>query len=56
MTCYLLFYLVHPILNKIIEQMDQKQLFRSTVALTILYIEFNFIKSKLFFGSDLILW
>jgi hypothetical protein len=56
MTCYLLFYLVHPILNKIIEQMGQKQLFRSTVALTILYIGFNFIKSKLFFGSDLILW
>ena len=36
--------------------MDQKQLFRSTVALTILYIGFNFIKSKLFFGSDLLLW
>lgn len=56
MTCYLLFYLVHPILNKVIGQMNQQQLFRSTAALTILYIGVNFIKSKLFFGSDLILW
>ena len=59
MTCYLLFYLIHPILNRIINQMSQKQLFRSAVALAILYIGFNFIKGVkegLFFTSDIIIW
>ena len=56
MTCYLLFYLIHPILNKLISEMSQKQLFRNTAALTILYIGFNFIKGGLFFASGLILW
>lgn len=56
MTCYLLFYPIHPILNNIIEKMNQQQLFRSALVLVILYIFLDFIKSDLFFSSPLILW
>lgn len=59
MTCYLLFYLIHPALNRIIDQMNQKQLFRSAIVLAILYLGFNFIKGVkegLFFTSDIIIW
>lgn len=56
MTCYLLFYPIHPILNDIIKHMSQRQLFRSMSALAILYIFLDFIKSNWFFPSSLILW
>lgn len=56
MTCYLLFYPIHPFLNRIIESMSQKQLFRSVTILSILYIFMNFIVSNLFFSSSLVLW
>jgi hypothetical protein len=45
MTCYLLFYPIHHILNKIIRGMDQRQLFGVTCILSIIYVGVNFIIS-----------
>lgn len=56
LTCYLLFYPIHTILNKIINDMSKTQLFRSVAALSVLYIGINFIVGGLFFSSELILW
>ena len=50
MTCYLLFYLLHPTLNEIIGRMSQKELLRTASLLAVLYIGFNFIKSSFFFS------
>lgn len=55
-TCYLLFYPIHTILNSIISNMSQKQLLRSTSILVLLYMGFNFIKQDLFFCSSFIVW
>ena len=56
MTCYLLFYPVHPLLNRLIKQMSQIELFRATACLTTLYIFLDFINRNWFFPSRLILW
>lgn len=56
MTCYLLFYAIHPILNNIIKPMEQKKLLRCTLVLLFLYVICNFILHTAFFTSDLILW
>lgn len=56
MTCYLLFYPIHPLLNVVIKRMSQVQLFRSTTILTLLYVFIDFIKDDCFFPSRLILW
>lgn len=56
MTCYLLFYPIHPILNRIINMMNQRQLFRSTLVMVFLYIFMNFINSAWFFSSAIIRW
>lgn len=56
LTCYLLFYPMHLILNSIIHIMDKKQLLRVSVALFFLYSVFNFIWWGLFFASLIILW
>ena len=56
LTCYLLFYPLSPLLNRIINGMDKTQLFRSTLALTTLYIFLDFIKGDWFFPSLIILW
>lgn len=37
-TCYLIFYPLSPVLNRVIGNMSQKQLFRSMVVLATLYI------------------
>ncbi|MBQ6568976.1 MAG: acyltransferase family protein [Clostridia bacterium] len=55
LTCYLLFYPVHPLLNHIIEKLDKKHLLRLTAVMFILYVGFNFI-GNFFFNSTLILW
>lgn len=55
-TCYLLFYAIHPLLNSVINKMTKKQLLRSVFALSFLYIFCNFIRNGLFFSSNLILW
>lgn len=56
LTCYLLFYPIHPYLNLIINRMDQTSLFRCSVVLFVLYCGFDFFKPDLFFPSPIILW
>lgn len=56
MTCYLLFYPIHPILNSIVNMMNQRQLFRSTLVMVFLYVFINFINCSWFFSSAIILW
>lgn len=56
MTCYLLFYPIHPILNSIVNMMNQRQLFRSTLVMVFLYVFMNFINCSWFFSSAIILW
>lgn len=55
-TCYLLFYPISPILNRVIDGMSKRQLLRSASALALLYIFLDFIKGDWFFPSTLILW
>lgn len=38
MTCYMIFYEVHPILNQIIRGMNKVQLFRSVICLVTLLL------------------
>lgn len=55
-TCYLLFYPIHPFLNLLIERMTQKTLLRTTCSMSFLYIGVNFVKDGHYFTSSLILW
>lgn len=56
MTCYLLFYPIHPFLNWLIDKMKQNTLFRTSFIMSILYIGVNFFQDGHFFSSTLILW
>lgn len=56
MTCYLLFYPIHPFLNWIINKMEQRTLLRASLIMSILYIGINFLHDGHFFVSSLILW
>lgn len=65
LTCYIIFYLIHPYLNALIEGMSQKQLFRTAFWVMLLYIIISFttqITKQLFnaqatfFSSELVLW
>jgi surface polysaccharide O-acyltransferase-like enzyme len=47
LTCYLLFYLIHPVLNNFINQMGQKILLRCTLTLSFLYIIYSYIIAAL---------
>ena len=51
-TCYLIFYSIHPVLNGIINNLNQRTMLRCTLVLSILYICFNFI-STFFFPSPI---
>ena len=53
-TCYILFYSIHVWLNWIIEKLLQKQLLSSCIIMIGLYFGLNYIKSGLFFCSELI--
>ena len=56
LTCYLLFYSIHPYLNRLIAAMSQKEHLKVVSVLAVLYIGFNFIKESFFFPSMLLLW
>ncbi len=56
LSCYLLFYSIHPILNSAIEQSSRRVLFRLSITIFILYYIIGFVKNDLFFASNLILW
>lgn len=55
-TCYLMFYPIHPILNGAIRRLSKKQLFRLAAALLTMYFGVDFIYRGLFFTSTIILW
>lgn len=55
-TCYLMFYPLHPFLNWVIRKMAQKTLLRTTLVLLFLYVCVNYIISGHFFPSNIILW
>jgi hypothetical protein len=55
-TCYLLFYPIHPILNKIIGDMNQRYLLAATCALFIIYLCIGWVWSSLFYISRPISW
>ena len=56
LTCYLLFYPIHPLLNTVIRSLDKRHLFRISAALFTLYCVFGFLSDSLFFSSLIILW
>lgn len=56
LTCYLLFWPIHPLLNVVINKLDKQHLFRISTALFVIYACFNFIKKDSFFPSTIILW
>ena len=55
LTCYLLFYPLHPVLNGIISRMNKTNLFRLSISLFCLYCLLPFVKGS-FFGSKIIYW
>lgn len=56
MTCYMIFYVIHPLLNNIIEKASQNKLFRGVICLSVMYIFAGVIITDLFFPSMLTLW
>lgn len=56
LTCYLLFYPIHPILNGVIKRMSRQALFRICAAMFFLYFCLGFVEEELFFSSMLLLW
>lgn len=56
MTCYLLFYPLHTLLNKLLDSIDQRMHFRLALAGFFVFFGANFISSGLFFASSLTLW
>lgn len=65
LNCYLLFFAIHPILNRIIYGFSQRVLFRATLCMSILYFIISFITrltahmfgaGTTFFSSSLIIW
>lgn len=57
MTCYLVFYLIHPALNEIINRMTQKALLKTTSIMFVVYIVLPFFaQSGYFYYSALVQW
>ena len=65
LTCYVLFFIIHPFLNMVIEKMSQRQLFRTAFWGVLLYIIIPFSTritnhlfkaSASFFSSQLVFW
>ena len=56
LTCYMLFYPIHTLLNTLIKASSQQKLLKMCVSLFILYVLCNTIRAKTFFPSLLILW
>lgn len=55
-TCYLLFYPLHPFLNRLIKHMEQKTLLKTTLVLLFLYVFVNYFLPESFFSSQIVLW
>ena len=55
-TCYLLFYPLHPFLNMIIHGVSQKVLLRISLTLFVLYCCINFFYNHFYYTTPLVLW
>lgn len=55
-TCYLIFYPLHPYLNWLIQKMEQRDLLRITLVLLFLYVCINYVLPGRFFSSAIVLW
>lgn len=55
-TCYVLFYPIHPLLNNWINKLSQQSLLKAVIVLNILYVICNFLWSGLYYESPLTLW
>ena len=57
LTCYLMFYPLHPYLNSIMDSMDQRTLLRWCIALLAIYFGLEFLRDQLLLGSHpMITW
>lgn len=56
LSCYLLFYPIHPLLNIVVDKLDKKSLFRIALVMFFLYCVIGFIREGFFFPSEMILW
>lgn len=56
LTCYLLFYAAHPVLNMIIRSLPKHRLLLVSMVLSILYLGAGFVVRGLFFGTELMTW
>ena len=63
--CYMIFYAIHPVLNKIIYGLGQKSMLRTTFIMIVLYLLVSFFTiitgylfgaSNNFWGSTLVIW
>ena len=60
-TCYILFYSIHPIINRVIYELNQRTHLRAVLVMSLLYILLNFVMGIFdggggFFASALIQW
>ena len=64
-NCYLIFYAIHPALNRIIASLNQKSLFKTVFVMTILYPVMAFVSrltlhlfdaGSSFFANNLVTW
>lgn len=55
-TCYVIFYIIHPYLNKGVEKLEKKELLFLSCFMSFLYCIINTIQEGLFFTSDLIVF
>lgn len=56
MTCYLLVFAIHPLLNLIINSFDKLSYFRFTLAIGLLYCVSSMLYTGMFFSSNLIIF
>ena len=55
-TCYILIYMLHPILNLIIEKTSKRTFFRLVMTTSWLYLVSSFFLGMHFFSSIIIIW
>lgn len=56
MTCYIIFLFIYPWMNKLIDELNQKELLRIMLFSSFLWIMMNYFKPDWFFSSSLITW
>lgn len=56
MTCYLLFYPIHPFLNAVIRRISQTDLLKIASLLFLINIGMNFVKPDLLYSTKLTIW